>query len=314
METFAMKPLIVALLVLGLACSADDPDTKTYDIAVLADTGAPDAPQGCPPPSKLTLSLDSYPDPTCHALQPFRGSAQGADRVVALGGAGAAPPVKVGTDGKFCIEVELKPDSLNTITFSPVDADGCPGQDLVRQIEHQSCATPDASVAEINVAKGASVVTDATPSAGSNTDLVDGKTATVVEYVGGWGWTNANIWVGVALGHPVELEKLVVRWRDSKGNGCDYGASYKIAISAYSSPGKMDLNSGTWTLLEDVSGGDGGEDSFSPGSPKPLAQHVALLLLSDGCTGWSESFALSELEIWAKDPSTPTPPADRCLQ
>ena len=309
-----MKPLIVTVLALGLACSAGEPDTKQYDAKVVEDTGIPDAPQGCPPASTLTLSVESYPDPTCYTLQPFRGQAKGADRVVAQGGAGAAQPVTVSADGSFCIEVLLNPDSLNTITFSPVDADGCPGQDLVRTIEHKTCAQPDASVGEINVAKGAGVTTDATPSAGSNTDLVDGKTDTVVEYEGGWGWTDAGIWVGVALGQPVELEKVVVRWRDSKGNGCAYGASYKIAISAYSAPGKMDLNSGTWTELEDVSGGDGGEDSFTLASPKPLAQHVALLLNKDGCTGWSETFALAELEIWARDSGTPAPPPDRCLK
>jgi hypothetical protein len=257
--------------------------------------------------------VDSYPDPTCFLLQPFRGVAPGADRVVARGGAGAAQPVTVGTDGKFCIEVLLNRDSLNTVTFSPVDGNGCPGTDLVRTIEHKTCAAPDAAASEVNYAKGASVVSSSAPSKGSNTYLVDGKTDTVVEYQGGWGWTDANIWVGVALSQPVELQKVVVRWRDSEGSGCDFGYSYKVAISAYTDPGKMDLNSGAWTLFQDISGGDGGEDSYLPDSPAPLARHVALLLKKNGCNDWSETFALRELEVWGKDSSTPLPP-DSCSQ
>jgi len=307
-----MRSLALALLLFPWGCTADDPPTNTFDTSVPPDVTIPDAPQGCPPPSSLTVALDTYPDPTCYPLQPFRGTAAGADRVVAQGGAGAALPVTVGSDGRFCIEVLLSPDSLNSITFSPVDANGCPGQALVRTIEHKTCAQPDAGATVINVAQGAAVVTESTPSKGQNGDMVDGKTETVVEYTGGWGWTDANIWVGIALGQPVELQKIVVRWRDSKGSGCDYGGSYKIATSAYSDPGKMDLNSGMWTLLQEISAGDGGDDSFDLSSSKPLAQHVALLLQGNGCNGWSETFAIAEVEVWAKNPATPLPPGDRC--
>jgi len=295
--------------VLFWGCAAEDPNTQKYDLFTTSDLTIPDLPAGCSQSSGLSLQLDSHPDPTCNLLQPFRGTAKGVDRVVARGGAGAAQPVKVGSDGRFCIEVMLTPDSLNTITFSPIDQQGCPGTDLVRTIQHHTCASPDAGGSLTNVALGKSVVTESQPK-GQNSYLVDGDISTVVEYSGGWGWTDANIWVGIALGQPVQLHKIVVRWRDSTGSGCDFGASYKIAVSAYSDPGKMDLNSGMWSLLQDVSAGNGAEDSFEL-APKPLAQHVALLLNQNGCSGWSETFALSEVEVWAADPGAPLP-QDRC--
>lgn len=300
------------VLLLG-ACSADNPEDRKFDAQAAKDLWRPDAPQGCPPASSLQLTLDSFPDPTCHTLQPFRGKAPGADRVVAHGGAGAAQPVTVASDGSFCIEVLLVPDSLNTITFSPVDSQGCPGQDLTRKIEHRSCEQPDGGAAVVvNVAKGATVVSESEPSKGQETYLTDGNASTVAEYSGGWGWTDANIWIGVALGQPVEVEKIVVSWDEDK-SGCHYGRSYKIAVSAYSNPGQMDLNSGAWTQIEDITAGDGAEDAFSYSHPLPLAQHVALLLKKDGCNNWSEAFALREIEVWAKDPKTiPQPPADRC--
>jgi len=306
-----MKLLIkIAHLILATAaCSATEPDLGRYDKGPGRDAPPPDAPQ-CPAPSKLTLSVDAYPDPTCNALQPFRGTAQGAERVVAQGGVGASQPALVGGSGRFCVEVMLLTSSTNTIVFSPVDANGCPGQSLTRTIRHQGCGGPDAGASVVNIALGAAVASDSEPSAGQGTYLTDGKTSTVVEYTGGWGWSDADFWVGIALGRPAGVERVVVRWRDSAGGGCNYGTGYKIASSAFSEPGPMDLNSGTWTQLKDIASGDGGTDEFTF-PDKPLAQHLALLLNSDGCTSWSETFALAELEVWVADPGS-TPPPDRC--
>lgn len=302
-----------ALLFLLGACSADSPPHGTFDGPETPTDGWPDAPANCPQPGTLKIaSISSYPDPTCYTLQPFRGSAPGAFKIVARGNGGTAQPAKVASDGKFCIEVTLVASTQNTITFSPIDSTGCPGQDLKKTITHQTCASPDAGVSVVNVAQGGTVTSDSSPSKGNNAYLTDGKTSTVVEYTGGWGWVDADIWVGVALGSPVEVQKIVVKWRDKSGSGCDYGARYKIATSAFSSPGKWDLNSGSWAQLEDITSGDGGDDTFTY-STKKLAQHVALLLKVNGCTGWSETFALEELEVWAQDPkATPTPPADKC--
>lgn len=282
------------------------------DSAVADLVAAPDR-SDCPAVPTLQVTLDKHTDPTCYTLQPFRGTAVGAKTIVAQGGQGAAKPQPVNqTDGKFCIEVMLVSNSANSISLQPLDGNGCPGLARTVSVTHTSCAQPDAGVGVTNLGQGAAVSSNKSPSKGDATYLNDGKTSTVVEYAGGWGIADADVKISVALAKPVELEQIVLRWRDSKGNGCDYASKYIVAYSSLSSPGQVDLKGG-WAELKNITDGQGGNETYDLTSSKPFAQHVGLVLNQNGCTGWTETFALAELEIWGKDPSAvPVPPADRC--
>jgi hypothetical protein len=306
-----LPTLLITLAAAATACKAEDPPEVPHDSAV--DDAAPPDASGCTAPSSLKVSIDKVPNPTCYTVQPLRGTAKGAATITAQGGVGAAAPVSVNqSDGKFCIEVMLNSDSLNAITLQPIDANGCPGSGEKVDVTHKTCVQPDAGVAVTNLALGAAVNANKTPSKGDAGDLTDGKTSTVVEYAGGWGITNAGIKLSVALKQAVQVEKIVIRWRDAKGSGCDYGADYKLAYTSLSSPGEVDI-SGPWSELKSVTDGAGGVETYTYSSNKPFARHVGLIMDKNGCTGWTETFAIAELEIWAKDPSkVPLPPADRC--
>jgi hypothetical protein len=310
---FKSAAVLSALLLtlVAAACKAEDPPVGPRDSTV-NDAATPDV-SGCTAPSALKVTLDTVPSPTCYTVQPLRGTAKGAATITAQGGVGAAAPRTVNqSDGKFCIEVMLNSDSLNVITLQPIDANGCPGLEEKVNVSHQTCLQPDAGVAVTNLAVGAAVNANKKPSQGDSSYLTDGKTSTVVEYAGGWGVANAGIKLSVALKQAVQVETIVIRWRDAKGSGCDYGADYKLAYSSLSSPGEVDL-SGPWSELKSVNDGAGGVETYTYSSNKPLARHVGLIMDQNGCSGWTETFALAELEIWAKDPSSvPLPPADRC--
>lgn len=292
-----------------LGCRADDPSPGQYD-GGRTDQKQADFFQNCPSPSPLKVSIKGYVNPTCYTIQPFQGLAQGADHIVAQGGAGTAPPAKVNAvDGSFCIEVQLLPNALNNIVFSPIDHQGCMGVPTSKTIQHHSCSQPDAGTSQVNIALGASVSSSEQPSQGQGFFLVDGNPSTVVTYTGGWGWSDAKLFIGLGFSQQVAVHRIIVRWRDAKGGGgCDYGESYDVAVSAFSNPGK-DLKSGAWTMIQEVKNGDGGTDSFTV--PAAQAKNVALLLHTDGCVGWSEKFALAELEVWAIDPGS-VPPPPRC--
>lgn len=301
------------LLLVGGCWNAEQPGIEHYDSGVIPqDDLEADGLASCPPADTLTVNLDSPPATTCQARQPFRGKAPGADRVVVTGGTGAAQPVTVGADGSFCIEVQLSQDTDNAVTFHPVDASGCPGQSLVQTIQHASCSATDVTAAADNKALGATVLGSGTHK-GDSADLVDGKLDTVVEYQGGgWGFDDASTKIHIALGKPIQVEKIVVRWRDEQGNGCDYGKEYWVATSGVADPGKLESSGAYWTKLQDISDGDGAEDSFTL-SDKPTVQHIGLRLKNNGCSGWHETFALREVEVWGRDPSAATPPPDKCL-
>jgi hypothetical protein len=301
--------LLCVFLVAG--CSVEDPGTARYDAGVLPEQDlSPDGAAGCPAESTLTVVLDAPPAATCLPQQPFRGRAMGADRLVVTGGSGASQPVTVGADGRFCIEVALTADSANAISFHPIDAGGCPGQSLVHTIQHKGCDPVDATAAADNVALGATVLGSGTHK-GQAVQLVDGKLDTVVEYQGGgWGFDDAGVRVQIALGKPFRVEKIVVRWRDEKGDGCDFGKEYKLHTAAAADAGK--LGGSSWSEVESISGGDGGEDSFTLAG-KPKIQHVGLRLNNNGCQGWHETFALREVEVWGRLADAASLPPDRCL-
>lgn len=299
-----------ALLAVLAGCSAGAPETGRWDLGGAPDVGLPDGAAGCADGLGPPIRLDpGFPDPTCHTTQPFRGKAPGADRVVVLGGAGTAQPALVGSDGSFCVEVQLTPDSMNTLTFSAVDPGGCPGQSLQQKIEHRACAQAGTgAAAAINAALGATI-SSPDPDQGDRTDLVDGKSATVVKYVGGWGIAAAGIRIDIALAKAMAVERIIVRWDDANGDGCDYGKEYKLYASDAVGPGQV--GDGDWTLVQEIKDGDGGEDSFELSTSG--TRHVGLRLDQNGCSGWSEGFALREIEVWATDPATPVAPPDRCL-
>jgi len=306
---------LCCLLVLALSgCwKADNPETRRYDSGVVPEEDLEtDGLLGCPPAETLTVSLDNPPSTTCQTRQPFRGKALGANRLVVQGGTGASQPVLVGTDGSFCIEVQLAPDTQNSVTFHPVDASGCPGQSVVQAIQHASCSPTDATTAADNTALGATVLGSGTHK-GQPTDLVDGKLDTVVQYQGGgWGFDDAGIRVQIALGRPVLVEKIIVRWRDAKGQGCDYGKEYRLATSDLANSGELSSSGGSWTEVASVSDGDGGEDSYAM-TQGTTVQHVGLELKNNGCQGWHETFALREVEVWGREPGASAPPLDQCL-
>jgi len=271
----------------------------------------PDGVGGCPPVEGFTITLENPVTSTCQTRQPFRGRAMGADRIVVQGPAGMSAPARVSTDGNFCVEVPLSSDTPNVITFLPVDASGCPGASLVHSVQQTSagCGGPDNTNATSgNVALGGTVQ-GSDVYKGDRIYLVDGKLDTVVEYSAGWGFTDANVKVQVALGRPIEVERIVVRWRDSDGDGCDYGSEYSLLVSPTAG---ASLGDSSFTTVESIIDGDGGEDRFTFPT-KTTVQHVGLLLQTNGCMSWAETFALREVEIWGRDPATVTPAPDRCL-
>lgn len=310
---------LLALVIIwsGLACQAQDPPTGALDMMV-PDLVPPslDGAVGCESVVPVTIALDQVTSPSCSVTQPFRGKALGADYVVVKGAQGWSPPAKVNLDGSFCVEVQLTADSSNSLTFTPVDRAGCEGQGLVQTIQHSSScsAGPSGSSSagpSTNVAQGTSVIVSASPDSGKDLYLVDGKLGTVVRYKAGWGPTSADIQIDLALSKAYQVEVIIVRWQDSKGNGCDYAAAYDVATSVQPSPGKV--GEGGWTTAAAVTDGDGGEDRFDL-TAQPAVQHVGLKLRYDGCTSWSESFTLREIEVWAKDPVAAAPSVARCGQ
>jgi len=132
-------------------------------------------------------------------------------------------------------------------------------------------------------------------------------------------WCDYEGWTMITLEKLVEVEKIVVRWRDAEGAGTDFGREYKVLVSTVSEPPDPNLDDGYWVEIAAVTEGNGGMDLFDLAATRPLVKHVALWLQQDAYP-WTkefigkESFAVAEIEVWdaPKKAELPPPAAGIC--
>jgi len=314
-----VRPLLLPALC-GLifgACQAGDPPQGQFDHGGVPDIWVPpDLPADCEHAPKLSPpKLDPYPNPTVYALQPFRGVAVGAKKITARVGSATAKPVDVGSDGRFCIEVQLIPDAVNSVTFTPWDQNTCPGQETVITLTHKTTTVLDGGVTTLlNVAKGQPVTSDEKPDKGDLSYAVDGDANSSVT-LSFWdfdlgGTCDAFAWVRVDLGKVYTVTKIKIFWPASVQS--DYATCYSVLLSPNSAPVDPDpAQIQDWQTVKQESNG-------TPQDPVILtvptaARWAALLLYENRSSGWTETFALGDFEVWGQDPNAvPPPPPDKC--
>ena len=323
--------LILLPAALSVGCGVDDqgPPVVPGEHPGTEQPGSTD-PNGSQPKGELLPpSLDQTPSTVCSETIGIRGSAAPGTSVFAHGGratSGIATDANP-TTGRFCLPIPLKLDDENKIEVYVQDTNGAVSKAVERTIRHTSdtsaCAdstqrppsTPAGDAEPDNIALGASGDSEPTPDKGNNDFLTDGKSDTVAIFEGGdfyWPWGDLNGWVSIPLEKPTQLSKVVVRWRDKEGDEDEYyGEEYKLLVSKLSDPGKPNIDNGKWKILEEVTDGDGGEDSFDLSNYNEHVRHVALWLQQDGTykvLGWTEVFAIAEIEVWdvPKQTSGPT--------
>jgi hypothetical protein len=313
------SPLAVAVLAIG--CSAPDIPYKNFDLQTKNDVlPALDFPSGCTPITTLrSPTLDTFPNPTTYASQAFRGNALGASMVLARVGAYATQPVKVepGT-GRFCLEVTLLPDSSNSVTFTPLDNNGCPGHDTIITITHKTALHHDSGITTpVNVALKQPITSlDPPDSGGILQNLNDGDENTFVVF-SFYDWYMTETcdkfsWIRIDLGKVYTVSKLKVRWAPSAGD--EYAQCYTVMLSGQDTVGDPDPSPGNgWVIPSNgaVTNGVAGDQTIviTPQS----ARWAALLLYEDGASGLREVFQVAEVEVWGQDPNAvPPPPPDRC--
>jgi hypothetical protein len=262
-------------------------------------------------------TVDQPPATVCTSSVAIQGSAGAGASVVVFGGAYTTPPKDVDpTTGHFCIDVPLKEGQANQLEVrAHYSAAGKLSDPRTVSVTHTTCtdkpddAEPDKPKApeRTNVALGLVGKSSEAPALNNESYITDNKTSTFVEYNGGYGWGDYNGWVAIKLSKLVKLDEIVVHWRDTKGGTDEYfGVAYQVLVSPEANPGDPSLTTGHWVSLRQVTDGDGGVDKFDFSGQQPLAQHIALWLQQDGSGWtWTETFAISELEVWVSNEQGP---------
>jgi hypothetical protein len=304
------------------ACRTDPPELPKFDKTGHLDTlFVPDWPASCQSAAKLAPpALDLFPNPTTYVLQAFRGRCPGADMVSARAGGVSSAPVKAGTDGSFCIEVQLLADSPNTVVFQGIDPNGCPGQETQISITHRTGTKPaDGGIlVPTNLAKAADIGSDPKPEQGELSMVVDGDYGSYVKLSCSHTWTpwgdcgGDPVWVRVDLGKVYTITKAKAVWAAAAGN--DFAKRFAFLLSSEAGPGDPSTTSGAWKVVKEESSNGESKETLIALSPEP-ARWAALLMYEDNSGGLhlSETFQLAELEVWGQDPNAvPPPPPDRC--
>ena len=261
-------------------------------------------------------TVDAMSATTCTKFVAVRGKAPAGADILITGGTGDIAATPNGISGQYCANVGLKLNQPNTLQIFAHDPLTGLSDPISVKITQMKCnddvnpTTPADQPKSKNVALGMKGKAKISAESGNEDFVTDGKSSTVAVYNAGWGWGvsgSADLWVSVKLDKLVEAEKIVVKWRDSKGSSNSYyGYKYRVLVATGSTPTDPNIKDGYWTEVGTVTDGDGGIDLFDLKNTKPLVQHVALWLEKDGASSWSHYFALAEIEVW-DSPKKKTP-------
>ncbi len=318
MDSKVLKSVMVATLALGLVIGCgfdgDDPDVHQPPPQQQPPKTNPSNPN---PTSQKTQkpTVDATSNSSCQISVPLRGTTGVNTSVLITGGRGDIAADPSGVSGNYCAMVKLKPNQLNTLQVFAHDPKYGLSDPITIKISHAKCkddvpTVPTDQPKSKNVALGMKGKASQTAESGNENFLTDGKTSTTATYTGGWGWGisgGTDVWISLKLEKLVEASKIVVKWRDSKGDSTAYyGYKYRVLV-ATGTPTDPNIKDGYWTEIATVTDGNGGIDLFDLKNTKPLVQHVALYLEKDGANSWSHHFAVAEVEVWdTPKKSTPT--------
>ena len=251
-------------------------------------------------------TVDATMNSSCQTSVAIRGTTGPNTSVLITGGQGDIAADPSGISGKYCAMVNLKPNQLNTLQIFAHDPQTGLSDAITIKITQSKCkddapTVPTDQPKSKNVALGMKGKASVSAESGNEGFITDGKSATTATYTGGWGWGisgSTDVWISVKLEKLVEASKIVVKWRDSKGDSSSYyGFKYRVLV-ATGTPTDPNVKDGYWTEIATVTDGDGGIDLFDLKNSKPLVQHVALYLEKDGASSWSHHFTVAEIEVW----------------
>ncbi len=305
-------------LCLWVACRAEGIPNPRFDSGVSNEAGGFDLPPQCNDLPKLgPPKIENPPVITHSELQPLRGHADpGARTITVNGGLGVSAPATVGSDGSFCVEVALLPDSPNTIQVTAWDAYGCPGEAATLVVTHKTTAKQDSGVlTEQNISRLQPIFSSAPPEPGSSLNLVnDGKAETSAKLsfqefeVGKQCKKSIAVWID--LGKAYNVTKVSLKWPSNVEKL--YATGFAILFSTSTNPGSP-LTGDSWhTSYETCSNSE--VDQELPVN-FPGARYAALLLYENAalCLDGKKSFLLGEFEVYGRDPSAAPSSNDRCL-
>jgi len=276
-------------------------------------------PKDAPPPD--APALNTLPASYGYATIPVRGTATPGDTVFVEGGK-APVATDAGTDGAFCLDVELTADASQTLKVFVQDSRGetsDPAQATVHY-DPSLAETQNQQQPLVELAAGLVVKSDTAPSEGALSALTDDDPATSVVVK-----VQAVLWVD--LGAEYDLESIEIDFPATKANGDgSFATQYQILAAASDTPViPPDYQDASWTMVYDIyedcgaacgnlpaSYWEGGNELFN--LPNPLrARFVAFNLIQNDMMFYDDT-RMSGIKITGRstEPLPPQPQTPTC--
>ena len=261
-------------------------------------------------------TVDSQSNSACTTSIPLTGRGPIGASILVKGGDGDISTDTHSVTGRFCVDVKLYKNTMNTLKVYALDPQlglSTPTSISIKQATCNTNPNPNPTPTEVskNRALGGKVKSDETPKTGQVTAITDGDSTTFAQWTGGWLGAGADRRVQVDMGKLIEVDKIVIKWRHSANSSVQhYGSDYTIWV-ATGTPGDLADDNSLWTKVKTIKAGNGGTETFNLKSQGLMIQHVGIIMDQDGASyTWSETFDLSEIEVWDVATKSTTPTTD----
>ena len=260
-------------------------------------------------------TVDAQSNSACTDSIPLTGRGPIGASILVKGGNGDISTDTHSVTGRFCVDVKLYKNTMNTLKVYALDPQLGLSAPTTISIKQAKCNNPNPNPnpgpteKSKNMALGGKVKSDEDPKTGQKTAITDGDGTTFAQWSGGWFTAGAGRKVQVDMGKLVEVDKIVIKWRHSANSSTKYFASEYTLWVATGTPGDLSSDNSMWTKVKSITSGNGGTETFNLKSQGLMVQHVGLIMEQDGASyTWTEYFDLAEVEVWKvpKKGTTPT--------
>jgi hypothetical protein len=296
-----MKTLAIFLFATSLAaCSADG-------VGMDPEVG-PDAGEGIK--EGVPLEIEAPAPSTKWSSIPVTGHGPPNGTLYITTGAGGQISEQLPASGKFCVDVVLAKNTVNTIKFEAIDTTGEYSDPVLIDVTQDgdppdANPNPEPQPGYSNIALNANISAHSVSvEEGELSALVDGDSTGAVSL------TDAPLsldWLVIDLKErlPIEqfhiettedcpLEEYDILLHDGAESGNPVGG-------AFSTPGEG------WTVVASMVDGSS-DETLEPALGSPKARRMAIHFLSDDCGSFGGRHKITEIEVWGRGESTPEEP------
>ena len=254
--------------------------------------------------------LDAIPQTTVYPSIPVHGTAEAGGTVLIKAMDGTTVSAEVQSSGRFCTDVMLQKEAVNTFAISVIDTFG--NESAPVSLTVQQSGSPQQQMMIMNTNQSQNMATGGATSSslswdhGSGNDMIDGNADS---FAGAWQRNQGLHWtdyITVQLSNRSMIDHIRIRAPGS----CPLTAPFKLYISDADAPSDPDTTPMSWTWVKDFPANSANTDYTVKLDTPASMTHVSVYLDRGWSLGsdevncgnwwtWGAYYSISEIEVWS---------------